>query len=170
MPADPELSHLSPEGAARMVNVGGKPVTRRMAAAEAWVTVGAEIADRLRRDGALAKGNVLETARLAGIMAAKRTADLIPLCHPLALDAVDIDAEVVEDRVRIESRAHCEGRTGVEMEAMVAAAVAALTVYDMVKSAGRGVEIGPVRLIEKSGGRSGHWKRKEEKEESDASR
>jgi len=161
MPADPELSHLSPEGAARMVNVGGKPVTRRMAAAEAWVTVGAEIADRLRQDGALAKGNVLETARLAGIMAAKRTADLIPLCHPLSLDAVEVDAAVVGDRVRIESRAHCDGRTGVEMEAMVAAAVAALTVYDMVKSAGRGVEIGPVRLLEKSGGRSGHWKRKE---------
>ncbi len=164
MPADPELSHLSPEGAARMVNVGGKPVTRRMAAAEAWVAVGAEIADRLRRDGALAKGNVLETARLAGITAAKRTADLIPLCHPLALDAVELDAEVVEDRVRIESRAHCEGRTGVEMEAMVAAAVAALTVYDMVKSAGRGVEIGPVRLLEKSGGKSGHWKRTDRNE------
>jgi molybdenum cofactor biosynthesis protein MoaC len=125
------------------------------------VNVGSEIAARLRQDGALTKGNVLETARVAGIMAAKRTPELIPMCHPLVLDVVEVEAHVVEDRVRIISRVTCEGKTGVEMEAMTAASVAALTVYDMVKSAGKGVEIGPVRLMEKGGGKSGQWKRKE---------
>ena len=158
---DNAFSHLTPDGRARMVDVGDKSVTRRIATAEAWVNVGADIAERLRKEGGLAKGNVLETARIAGIMAAKRTAGLIPMCHPLALDVVDVSAEIAGDRVRLVATAAAEGKTGVEMEAMTAAAVAALTVYDMVKFAGRGIEIGPVRLLEKQGGKSGHWKRTE---------
>lgn len=153
------LSHIA-NGRARMVNVTAKRATVRTARAEAWVNVGAAIAARLCSAGGVAKGNVLETARLAGIMAAKRTADLIPMCHPLALDAVEVDAALVGNRVRIESRAVCEGKTGVEMEALTAVTVAALTVYDMVKSAGKGGEIGPVRLLEKTGGKSGDWRRK----------
>ena len=154
------LSHVSSRGEARMVDVSAKDVSERSATAEAWVQVGPEIASLLRQSGSVAKGNVLETARIAGVMAAKRTAELIPMCHPLVLDVVELDAEIVDDRVRLLSRVVCKGRTGVEMEAMSAAAVAALTVYDMVKSAGRGVEIGPVRLLAKRGGKSGPWKRK----------
>ncbi|MBI5688423.1 MAG: cyclic pyranopterin monophosphate synthase MoaC [Verrucomicrobia bacterium] len=157
--ATSKLSHLAPDGRARMVNVAAKRATFRTARAEAWVNVGAAIAARLRSTGGVAKGNVLETARLAGIMAAKRTAELIPMCHPLALDAVEVDAALVADRVRVESHVVCEGKTGVEMEALTAATVAALTIYDMVKSAGKGVEIGPVRLLEKTGGKSGDWRR-----------
>jgi len=162
MGGDSGLSHLSPAGSARMVDVSGKAGAPRAGAAEAWVKVGGEIAERLRQTGGVAKGNVLATARLAGIMAAKRTAELIPMCHPLVLDVVDVSAELIDERVRIVARVACDGKTGVEMEAMTAAAVAALTVYDMVKSAARGVEIGPVRLLEKLGGKSGHWKRKED--------
>jgi len=153
-----ELSHVS-GGQARMVDVSEKTVTRREAVAEAWVALGAGVVGLIRRSGGLAKGNVLETARLAGIMAAKRTAELIPMCHPLPLEVVDIRAEVAEDGVRITARVVCEGKTGVEMEAMTAATMAALTVYDMVKSAGKGTEIGPIRLLTKRGGKSGAWKR-----------
>ena len=151
-----------------MVDVGDKKVTHRAARAEAWVEVGAEIAAMLRRSGSVHKGNVLETARIAGIMAAKKTAELIPMCHPLVLDVVDVDAELVGDRVRIVGRVACRGKTGVEMEAMTAVTVAAITVYDMVKSAGKGVQIGPVRLLEKQGGKSGRWKREEEDSRKDA--
>lgn len=158
------FSHLDQNGNARMVNVTEKSSTRRTASAEAWVDVGAEIAAMLRKTGAVSKGNVSETARLAGIMAAKKTAELIPMCHPLVIDSVDISAELIEDRVRIVSQVVCEGKTGVEMEAMIAASIAALTVYDMVKSAGKGVQIGPVRLLEKQGGKSGHWKRQEDQD------
>jgi cyclic pyranopterin phosphate synthase len=161
MKNDPPLTHLSPNGAARMVDVAGKPVTHRSASAEAWVNVGSEIAAQLQKDGGLDKGNVIETARVAGIMAAKRTPELIPMCHPLTLDVVEIDTQIVDDRVHLVSRVTCDGKTGVEMEALTAAAVAALTVYDMVKSARRGIEIGPVRLLEKRGGKSGEWKREE---------
>ena len=153
------FSHVSPEGKPRMVDVSAKPVTRRAATAEAWVDVGPAIARDLRRSGAVAKGEVLRTASLAGTLGAKQTAGLIPLCHPLPLDAVEVDARVIGRRVRIVATVRCEGKTGVEMEAMTAASVAALVVYDMVKSAGRGVEIGPVRLLEKTGGRSGRWVR-----------
>ena len=156
-----KLSHVSDDGQASMVDVGQKDPTRRSAAAEAWVDLGPEIAAMLRTSGAVAKGNVLETARVAGIMAAKRTPDLIPMCHRLALDVVELDAELIGDRVRLIARAACHGKTGVEMEAMTAASLAALTVYDMVKSAGKGVEIGPIRLLEKCGGKSGHWQRAE---------
>ncbi len=159
--SDRKLSHVSDDGQASMVDVGRKDPTRRTATAEAWVDLGAEIAAMLRTSGAVAKGNVLETARVAGIMAAKRTPDLIPMCHPLALDVVELDAELVGDRVHLVARAACHGKTGVEMEAMTAASVAALTVYDMVKSAGKGVGIGPIRLLEKCGGKSGHWRRAE---------
>ncbi|HUU43814.1 MAG TPA: cyclic pyranopterin monophosphate synthase MoaC [Planctomycetota bacterium] len=166
--SDDALSHLSGDDAARMVDVGGKPVTRRRAVAEAWVTVGAGVAALLRDKGAVAKGNVLDTARLAGILAAKHTASLIPMCHPVPLDVVEIDATLEAERVRIVTTVSAEARTGVEMEAMTAAAVAALTVYDMVKSAGKGVEIGPVRLLEKEGGRSGHWRRDEESRDAES--
>ncbi len=162
MGSDNAFSHLSRTGRARMVDVADKTPTRRTALAEAWVDVGADIAERLRQTGGVAKGNVLETARIAGIMAAKRTAELIPMCHPLVLDSVDVSAEMPGDRIRLVASVACEGKTGVEMEAMTAATVAALTVYDMVKSAGKGVQIGPVRLLEKLGGKSGQWKRKED--------
>jgi cyclic pyranopterin phosphate synthase len=143
-----------------MVHVGGKDRTARTATAEAWVKIGAKIAASLRRRGGLAKGPVAETARIAGILAAKRTAELIPMCHPLALDAVEIDVGLEGNRFRIVGRVACRDRTGVEMEALTAVTVAALTVYDMVKSASKGVELGPIRLLEKSGGKSGLWKRK----------
>jgi cyclic pyranopterin phosphate synthase len=161
MTPERELSHVGPGGEARMVDVSKKARTPRFARAEAEVLVGSEIAQKLRETGGVAKGNVLETARIAGVMAAKRTPELVPMCHPLALDAVDVDARIEGETVRIEASVRCTGRTGVEMEAMTAAAVAALTVYDMVKSAGKGVEIRSVRLLEKSGGRSGHWTRKD---------
>ncbi len=155
------LSHVSADGTARMVDVGNKPSSRREAVAEVWVNVGTEIADLLQETGSVAKGNVLETDRLAGITAAKKTADLIPMCHPLFLDAVDVAADLVDTRVHIKARVASQGKTGVEMEALTAASVAALTVYDMVKSAGKGIEIGPLRLLEKSGGRSGTWHRED---------
>ena len=155
------LTHLDRAGHARMVDVGAKTVTARSARAEAVVKVGPSIAAMLRETGQVAKGNVLETARLAGIQAAKLTATLIPLCHPVGLDLVEIEARIGADDVRIETRVACEAKTGVEMEALTAASVAALTVYDMCKAAGKGIEIGPIRLLEKQGGRSGSWRRDE---------
>ncbi|MGD0999929.1 MAG: cyclic pyranopterin monophosphate synthase MoaC [Candidatus Brocadiia bacterium] len=153
------LSHVSADGAARMVDVSRKAVTRRTARAEALVIVGPVIAALLRKTGGVAKGNVVETARIAGIMAAKRTADLVPMCHPLTLDHVEVRVELRGVRMRIESAVRCRERTGAEMEALTAAAVAALTIYDMCKSAGKGIEIRSVRLLEKSGGKSGRWRR-----------
>jgi cyclic pyranopterin phosphate synthase len=161
MARKPKLSHVSPRGAARMVSVSKKAPTRRRAVAEAWVTLDPQTAALLFCTGGVAKGNVLETARLAGIMAAKQTPALIPLCHPIPLEYVDVEASLVGNRVHLVATAEAEAKTGVEMEAMTAAAVAALTVYDMVKSAGKGAEIGPVRLLEKTGGKSGRWTRKE---------
>jgi len=154
-----ELTHIDEEGRARMVDVGGKPETRRRARAEAVVSVGEAIASRIRASGGVTKGDVLATARLAGIQGAKRVADLVPLAHPIVLDWIDVDARVEDDRVVITSSVACTGRTGVEMEAMTAAAAAALTVYDMVKAASRSVSIEHVRLLEKSGGKSGDWRR-----------
>jgi len=151
------LTHISPNGHIRMVNVAGKPVTRRTAKAEAMVRLGAELADGLRADGSLTKGNVLETARLAGIMAAKRTADLIPLCHQIPLDGVEIDAVLEGDAVRITATATCHHTTGVEMEALTAASVAALTIYDMCKAATKGIIIESIRLLAKTGGKTGDW-------------
>ncbi len=154
------LSHLDKAGSARMVDVTAKLPTARLARAEAVVILGRALAARLRRTGALSKGDVLETARLAGIQGAKQTASLIPLCHPLPLDVVEIRATVGGDRVLIEAMARARAATGVEMEALTAASVAALTVYDMCKAASKDIVIGPIRLLEKSGGRSGHFLRK----------
>lgn len=154
------LTHLDDAGTARMVDVGAKDVTSRSAVARAVVRMSPGTA-RLVAGGDAPKGDVLGTARLAGIMAAKRTGELIPLCHPLGLDHVDVDAEVDAEsgRVVLTATAGVSARTGVEMEAMTAATIAALTVYDMVKGVERGVEIAEVVLLEKRGGRSGHWRR-----------
>lgn len=141
-----------------MVDVGGKPETIRVAVAEAVVSMSSGTRDLLF-GGDLEKGDALAVARVAGIMAAKRTADLIPLCHPLAITAARVEIEQVDEGARIEAAVETRDRTGVEMEAMTAASVAALTIYDMVKGTERGVEIGPVRLLHKSGGRSGEWNR-----------
>ncbi len=156
-----KLSHISPGGKARMSDVSAKAISPRRAVAEAWVNVGPQIAEKLAHCGSVSKGNVLETARLAGILAAKQVPNLIPMCHPLSLDNVEVETELLGEQVRVTAVVCCEGKTGVEMEAMTAAAVAALTVYDMVKSAGKAVEIGPVRLLEKSGGKSGYWCREQ---------
>ena len=154
------LSHLDREGRARMVDVAAKPVTARTAVAEGAVRMSAA-ACRMVADGAAAKGDVLAIAEIAGTLAAKRTADLIPLCHPLPLDQVTVEATLDEalPGVRIRAVAKAVARTGVEMEALMAASIACLTVYDMVKSADRGMEITSVRLIEKTGGKSGDWRR-----------
>jgi cyclic pyranopterin phosphate synthase len=140
-----------------MVDVGGKQVTDRRAVARAVVRMSPDTAAAILR-GDAPKGDVVSTARLAGIQAAKRTAELIPLCHPLPLSFVDVRIEVLEDRVEIETEARTSGQTGVEMEALTAASVAALTVYDMVKGIERGVEIAELVLLEKSGGRH-DWRR-----------
>ena len=154
-----ELSHFDEHGAARMVDTSAKPETLRVAKASALVRMAPATA-ALIRDRALAKGDVLEVARLAGIMAAKRTGELIPLCHPLPITSASVDFTfVADDLLRIESTASVFGRTGVEMEALTAASVAALTVYDMCKAVDRVMTIERVRLEEKSGGRSGHFKR-----------
>src|SRR5262245_16813849 len=146
-----ELSHFDEHGASRMVDVGAKSITQRAARASALVRMSADTLS-LVRDRKLSKGDVLEVARLAGIMAAKRTAELIPLCHPLPLDSVTLDFTYPDKAtIRIEAQASCTGKTGVEMEALTAVTVAALTIYDMCKSAERGITIDEVRLEEKSG-------------------
>ncbi|HEX5927142.1 MAG TPA: cyclic pyranopterin monophosphate synthase MoaC [Baekduia sp.] len=154
------LTHLDEHGDARMVDVGGKPVTERRAVARAVVRMAPETA-RIVAAGDAPKGDVLGVARLAGIMAAKKTGELIPLCHPMGLDHVDVDGtvDVEAGTVTITASASVTARTGVEMEAMTAASVAALTVYDMVKGVERGVAIEEVVLLEKSGGASGTWRR-----------
>ncbi|MCW2984136.1 MAG: moaC [Conexibacter sp.] len=154
------LTHLDEHGDARMVDVSGKPVTERRAVARAIVRMTPETAQVVAA-GDAPKGDVLGTARLAGIMAAKKTGELIPLCHPIGLDHVDVDAAIdtAAGTVTLTATAGVTARTGVEMEAMTAAAVAALTVYDMVKGVERGVAIEAVVLLEKTGGRSGTWRR-----------
>ncbi|MEJ7875303.1 MAG: cyclic pyranopterin monophosphate synthase MoaC [Solirubrobacterales bacterium] len=156
----PALTHLDPEGSARMVDVGGKEETQRVAVAEARVKMSPETAAAVARGNA-PKGDVIATARLAGIQGAKRTADLIPLAHPLALDFVDVTAhvDVAAGCVTLKGEAHTTGRTGVELEALTASTVAALTVYDMVKGIEKGVEIERIGLVSKAGGRSGDWVR-----------
>ncbi|MGA7912708.1 MAG: cyclic pyranopterin monophosphate synthase MoaC [Candidatus Dormiibacterota bacterium] len=152
------LTHLDEKGAARMVDVADKAATRREALAECVVRM-TPATVRAVREGT-AKGDALQVARVAGIMAAKRTPDLIPLCHPLPLTGVTVDFGFVRGGVRILARARVLGQTGVEMEALTAAAVAGLTLIDMTKGVERGVYLESVRLLEKSGGRSGTWKRK----------
>lgn len=154
------LSHVDESGRVRMVDVGEKPETLRRAVAEGAVRMSVE-AYGLMASRAVTKGDVLAVAEVAALMAAKRTAELIPLCHPVALDHIEVRAELDEGLpgVRIRAAATATGRTGVEMEALTAAAVGCLTVYDMVKAADRGAEVVMVRLIEKSGGRRGPWRR-----------
>ena len=151
------LSHYDQAGSPRMVDVSDKPATRRTARAHAWVRMSPEVLERL---AANPKGNPLEIARIAGIAAAKRTADLIPLCHPLPLTHLEVETSVGPGGVEILSSATTTGPTGVEMEAMTAAAVAALTIYDMTKALDKSIEITDLYLLEKSGGKSGEWNRR----------
>lgn len=155
-----KLSHFDEKGRARMVNVGGKPVTQREAVGSGRVLMKPETLRRIL-DRKIEKGDVLAVARLAGIMAAKRTGEMIPLCHPLGIESVDLDfsPEMGKSEIRIESRVKCSGKTGVEMEALAAAAVAALTIYDMCKAVDRGMVIGDIKLLRKSGGKSGLYLR-----------
>jgi cyclic pyranopterin phosphate synthase len=154
-----ELTHFDADGASRMVDVGEKPVTQRIARASGKVVMAAATLARIR-GGPSAKGDVFEVARLAGIMAAKKTAELIPLCHALPLDSVTVSFAFPDERtVALEGTARCTARTGVEMEALTAVSVAALTLYDMVKAIDKELVIGEIRLEEKSGGRSGEFRR-----------
>lgn len=152
------LTHLDETGAARMVDVGEKPATARSATAAGFITMNSAAIAAVR-DASGAKGDVIAAARIAGIMAAKRTAELIPLCHPLALDAVAVDVAIGADRVTVSATASLSGRTGVEMEAMTACCVALLTIYDMVKAIDKEMVIGEICLLEKRGGKSGNWRR-----------
>ncbi|NKB68501.1 MAG: cyclic pyranopterin monophosphate synthase MoaC [Candidatus Latescibacteria bacterium] len=156
-----QLTHLDQQGRLRMVDVGAKETTRRQAVVRGQIRLRPETVRQIQ-DDQIAKGNVLEAARLAGIMAAKRTAELIPLCHPLNLTAVEVDFTIGPDRIEVETQARIEDRTGVEMEALTAATVALLTIYDMCKAVDRGMVIEQVRLVEKSGGRSGLYQRANE--------
>jgi cyclic pyranopterin phosphate synthase len=151
------LSHVDAAGAARMVDVSDKPVSPRTATARGRIWI-SRPAMRLVRAGRLRKGGVVEVARLAGVMAAKRTAEAIPLCHPLSIGGIDVELEPRVDGFLIEARVRTEARTGAEMEALHAVAVAALTVYDMVKAADRSMRIGEIRLVEKRGGTRGDYR------------
>ena len=149
-----DLTHLGEDGSARMVDVGGKPATARIAIASGRIGMSSDALGAIRA-GDAPKGDVLATARIAGIMAAKRTGELIPLCHPLGLEAVTVEFDFEEDGIRATATASLTGKTGVEMEAMVAVSTALLTIYDMAKAIDKGMIIGEVRLIEKRGGKSG---------------
>ncbi len=151
-----DLTHIGEDGAARMVDVGGKAETHRVAIASGCITMSAEALAAVR-DGDAPKGDVLGTARIAGIMAAKRTGELIPLCHPLGLEAVTLDFSFEDSAIRATATASLTGKTGVEMEAMVAVSTALLTIYDMAKAIDKGMVIESVHLIEKRGGKSGTW-------------
>lgn len=152
-----QLTHLDDQGAARMVDVGGKQPTARAAIASGRIRM-SQAALIAIRDGSGPKGDVLAAARIAGIMAAKQTGTLIPLCHPLALDAVTVDFAFEDDGLRVTARASLTGKTGVEMEAMTATSVSLLTIYDMAKAIDKGMVIDEIRLIEKTGGKSGTWR------------
>ena len=154
------LTHLDEQGRLKMVDVSGKEQTARRARVRGEIRMDSATA-RLIAENKVAKGSVLEAARLAGIMAAKRTGELIPLCHPLNLTAVSVDLHVGENRVEVEAEARIDDRTGVEMEALVAASTALLTIYDMCKGVDRGMVISELRLMEKRGGQSGTWVRDE---------
>ncbi len=152
-----KLTHLDARGKARMVDIGGKAPTRRVAVAGGRIRMASAALDAIR-DGAVPKGDVLAAARIAGIMAAKKTAELIPLCHPLALDAITVDFAIADGAVEVTASASLEGRTGVEIEALTAVSIALLTIYDMAKAIDKGMVIEAVRLLEKRGGKSGDWK------------
>ena len=151
-----DLTHLDANGAAQMVDVSAKADTVREAVAEGVITMAPAVIAAVRA-GDIRKGDVLGTARIAGIMAAKQTSNLIPLCHPLPIASVSVDFDYVETGVRVETRVRTNGKTGVEMEALTAASVALLTIYDMAKALDKAMVIGPVRLLAKSGGKSGDW-------------
>jgi cyclic pyranopterin phosphate synthase len=152
-----KLTHLDDRGQARMVDIGGKAESARKAVATGRIRMSADALAAVR-DGSGPKGDVLAAARIAGIMGAKKTAELIPLCHPLALDAVTVEFDFEEDAVRATATASLTGRTGVEMEAMTATSIALLTIYDMAKALDKSMVIGEVRLLAKSGGKSGEWR------------
>ncbi len=151
-----KLSHFDDQGQARMVDVSSKTDTLRTAKAEAFVEMNNNVINALPENP---KGNPLEVARIAGIMAAKRTSELIPMCHPLSLSFIDIELQIKTNGISISAEARSTGPTGVEMEALTAASVAALTVYDMTKALDKSIEITGLRLVEKTGGKSGHYKR-----------
>lgn len=155
-----QLTHLDEQGQARMVDVGDKAVTQRSATAEAWVEMQPATL-RMITEGTHKKGDVFAVARIAGIQAAKKCADLIPLCHPLMLSSVKVELtpQIDTSRVRIQASCTLSGQTGVEMEALTAASVAALTLYDMCKAVDRGMVISQIQLLDKQGGKSGHWQR-----------
>lgn len=153
----PTLTHVDPHGEVRMVDVSAKPVTAREAVARGRITLSRE-ARRQIRAGAVKKGDPLQTARLAGIMAAKRTAEMIPLCHPLPISHAEVTLTAVRDGYEIEARVRTTAQTGVEMEALTAVAVSALTIYDMVKAVDKAMVIGEIRLVEKRGGQSGEYR------------
>ena len=155
---EPRLTHVDETGAARMVDVGDKDVSDRTATAAGRVLVSGRVVELLRGEG-VPKGDALGVARVAGIMAAKRTPDLVPLCHPLSVSGVTVDLEVADDAVEITATVRTTDRTGVEMEALTAVSVAALTVVDMVKAVDKAAIITDVRVLEKAGGRSGDWRR-----------
>ena len=152
-----KLSHLDDTGAAHMVEIGDKAATTREAHAEGFITLSPAALTAVR-DGTAKKGDVLAVARVAGIMAAKKTSDLIPLCHPIALSSVTIDFEILDDKVAVSGRACATGKTGVEMEVLTAVSIALLTLYDMVKSMGHPQSISGIRLLSKSGGKSGDYR------------
>jgi cyclic pyranopterin phosphate synthase len=154
------FSHFDESGRARMVNVTEKPSTLRVARAKGVVRMSPQTLAQVR-NCSLAKGDPLETARIAGILAAKNTSQLIPLCHPLVLTHVDVRCKILEQGIEIEASVTAEGKTGVEMEALAAVSVASLTIYDMCKAVDRDMVVSEIRLVEKSGGRSGHYQRKE---------
>ena len=158
-PAPHRLTHVDAKGRVKMVDVSAKAETARVAVAEGDISMSADARRAIRR-GTVAKGDPLQTARLAGIMAAKRTAEIIPLCHPLPLSSVDIALVATRTGYRIRARVGIVGRTGVEMEALVAVSATALTIYDMLKAVDRAMVIGPVQLVEKRGGRSGVYRRR----------
>jgi cyclic pyranopterin phosphate synthase len=153
-----EFTHLNAHGDARMVDVSGKDVSARTATARGRVVVNAEVV-RLLRDGALPKGDALAVARVAGIMAAKRTPDLVPLCHPIAIHGVDVDLAVDDDAVRVQAVVRTADRTGVEMEALTSVTVACLALFDMVKAVDPAAVITEIAVVEKTGGKTGHWTR-----------
>lgn len=152
-----KLTHLDEAGAAHMVDVGAKAMTSREAIAEGRISMSAEALSAIR-DGTAKKGDVLAVARVAGVMAAKKTSDLIPLCHPIALSSATVDFDFEDKGIRVTATARTSGQTGVEMEALTAASVALLTLYDMAKALDKGMILSGIRLLAKSGGRSGDWR------------
>lgn len=151
-----ELTHFNDEGRARMVDVGEKGISSRVAVAEGEIHLGKEIVEIIKKGG-IKKGDVLSVAQVAGIMGSKRTSSIIPMCHPIFIEGVDIKFEVFDEKILIRATVKCEGKTGVEMEALTAVSIAALTIYDMVKAMGKHMVIGNIRLINKSGGKSGNY-------------